>query len=123
MERMKTDYFILKTVEVTKAGQIVQFETKMPGDAKTLVGYQISATKSHDTKALAIVGISFNGARQNTINQELFNRNPANIRRRATALSQNMPLLPNAYTKGFVEDLNVAAVPYTVKFYFKLSTN
>ncbi len=123
MERMKTDYFILKTVEVTKAGQIVQFETKMPGDAKTLAGYQLSATKSHDTKALAIVGISFNGARQNTINQELFNRNPANIRRRATALSQNMPLLPNAYTKGFVEDLGVAAIPYTVKIYFKLSTN
>ncbi len=119
----KSDYFIIKEVEISKQGQVVQFETKLPASAKNLIGYQISATKHHDTKALATVGISFNGARQNTINKELIVRSPVNIRRRTEALGQNMELLQNSYAKGFVEDLGIVALPYTVKIYFKLSQN
>lgn len=121
MARIKTDYFILKKVKVIKTGEFVPFETKMPGKANCLTGYQISASKHHDTLAMANVGISFNGATVNTINQELINRNPANIRRRSLPLSQNMIPLNNSWAKGFVEDLGVVTVPYTVNIYFKLS--
>jgi len=121
MTKLKTDSFFLVEVEVTKAKEFVSFETKLPGFAKSLKGYQISANKSHESKALAIVGISFNGARENTINQELINRNPSTIRRRQRVLSQNMQILPNAYAKGFIEDLGVVQPPYLLKLYFNLS--
>ncbi|MFK5855783.1 MAG: hypothetical protein QM503_06605 [Bacteroidota bacterium] len=121
MNNNKSDYFILEHIDISKQGQIVQFETKLPARAKRLVGYQISSNKHHSTKAIATVGISFNGARQNTINNELINRDPSTIKRRTESLGQNMILLQNSYAKGFVEDLAVVAVPYTVKIYFMLS--
>jgi len=118
---MKSDYYILKEIIVEKQGQLIAFETKLAANAKRLVGFKISANSHHDTKALAIVGISFNGARQNTINKELLVPKPSNLRSRSELLGQNMQLLPNSYAKGFVEDLGVATLPYTVKLYFKLS--
>ena len=123
MSSIKSDYFFLKQVEIGKQGEIVQFETKLPARAKRLVGYQVSASKYHSIKALAMVGISFNGARENTINNELIVSNPSNLKRRTELLEQNMKLLQNSYAKGFVEDLSVVEVPYTVKIYFKLSQN
>lgn len=123
MSSIKSDYFFLKEVYISKQGQIVQFETKLPARAKHLVGYQVSASKYHSTKALAMVGISFNGARENTLNNELIVGNPSNLKSRTELLGQNMRLLQNSYAKGFVEDLSVVQVPYTLKIYFKLSQN
>jgi len=123
MSSIKSDYFFLKQVEIGKQGEIVQFETKLPARAKRLVAYQVSASKYHDTKALAMVGISFNGARENTINNELIVGNPSNLKHRTELMGQNMILLQNSYAKGFVEDLSVVEVPYTVNIYFKLSQN
>jgi len=119
----KRDYFLLKEVKINKANELVQFETKFSGEAKRVIGYFLSATKSNDKLALATVGISFNGGRENTINQDLIVRNPVNIRRRTQPLCQNQIILQNSYVKGFIEDKGVAAVPYTVKIYFHLSRN
>ena len=116
----KTSFFIVKEVEVTSAGQLVPFEFKLPGNVKYCIGYQISATTHHSTKSLATVGISFNGARENSITKELIVRNPAGIRRRQLSLTQKQRILQNSYIKGYVEDNNTASVPYTVKIYLHL---
>lgn len=119
----KLDFFVLKTVEIKTAGELKLFELKLPGSAKYCIGYQISATKHHDNLSIAKVGITFNGGRENTIVNDLIVRNPVNIRRRRTPLSQHQKLLQNAYVQGFVEDKGVVALPYTIKIYFHLKRN
>jgi len=116
----KPDFFILKTVSIATANELVEFETKLPGNATHLIGYKVSANTLHATKAFAQVGISFNGSRENTINEDLIVTSPANQGRRSLLLKQKQKLLQNAYAKGFVEDLGVVSVPYTVKIYFHL---
>jgi len=118
----KTNFFIVHKVEITHPGQLHPFELKFPGDVKWCIGYQISANKHHESLSLATVGISFNGARENTINRELFVHNPAAIRRRQIMLSQKQHILQNSFVKGYVEDKGVVPAPYTVKIYFHLST-
>lgn len=125
MAAKTTKYFILKEVEIPSANSVVQFETKLPGDAKRVIGYQITATNNHSvTKALATIGVSFNGGRENTIDRELIQRNPSsNVRRRVLPLTQNQFILQNSYVKGYVEDHGEAdTYPYDVKIYFQLST-
>lgn len=119
----KLDFFVLKTVEVTSAGELKSFELKLPGSAKYCIGYQIAATKHDDKLSLAKVGVSFNGGRENTIITDLIVRNPSNIRRRTKLLHQHQKLLQNSYVEGFIEDRNVASVPYTIKIYFHLKRN
>ncbi len=116
----KLDFFVLKTVKITSVGELKSFELKLPGSAKYLIGYQISATEHDDKLSLAKVGVSFNGGRENTITTDLIVRNPSNLRRRTKLLHQHQKLLQNAYVEGFVEDRNVANVPYTIKIYFHL---
>jgi len=116
----KTSFFIVKEVEVTSAGKLVPFEFKLPGNVKYCIGYQLSANRHHDAKSLATVGISFNGARENSITKELIVRNPVSIRRRQIPLLQRQRILKNAYIKGYVEDNGVVTAPYKVKIYLHL---
>jgi len=118
----KTNFFIVHKVEITNPGQLHPFELKFPGDVKRCIGYQISADRYHDTLSLATVTVSFNGARENTISRELIVRHPASVRRRRIMLSQKQHILQNSFVKGYVEDKAVAAIPYTVRIYFHLST-
>jgi len=119
----KLNFFVLKTVDIKTAGELKSFELKLPGSAKYCIGYQISATQHHDTLAIAKVGVSFNGGREDTIINDLLVRNPSNIRRRRIPLLQNIKLLQNAYVQGYVEDKGVVGLPYTIKIYFHLKRN
>jgi hypothetical protein len=119
----KKDFFLVKEVLIAKPNALVAFETKLPGEAKRVIGYLASATKSDDKLSIAEIGISFNGGRENTINRELIVHDASTICRRDFPLSQNQKLLQNAYVKGFVEDRGVVQPPYSVKIYFHLSRN
>ncbi len=119
----KINFFVLKTVDIKTAGELKSFELKLPGSAKYCIGYQLSATKHHDTLAIAKVGVSFNGGRENTITNDLIVRNPTNIRRRRIPLAQDLKLLQNAYVQGYIEDKGAIQPPYTVKIYFHLKRN
>jgi len=119
----KIDFFLIKEVEISKSKELVAFETKLPGEAKRVIGYFISATKSDEERAVAEIGVSFNGGRENTINRELVVRNSVNHCRRKYLLHQNQGVLQNSYVKGFVEDKGVVDAPYQVKIYFHLSRN
>jgi len=116
-------YFIVEKVTITKANELLQFEVKLPGTAKRVIGYQITASKSDDSKVVASVGIAFNGSRENTINRDLIQRSPNTIRRRYVNLTQNQVILQNSYVQGFVEDMGVVDPEYTVKIYFYISEN
>lgn len=116
---IKPDYFIIKEVLVDQANALVEFEHKLSGNATHLIGYKVTANKTN-LKAIATVGISFNGARENTINTDLIMSSSASQGRRSLLLSQKMLLIPNSYIKGYVEDLGLEA-PYRVKIYFHLA--
>jgi len=118
---MYKDYFIIESVTITQSGNLQQFEIKLPGNIKHVIGYHIGATVSHATKPLAQVGITFNG-RENTIEQLLVVHNTTQ-RRRRHILSQYQNILTNGYHAGYVEDLgNSATYPYTAKIYLHVST-
>lgn len=117
----KPDFFVIETVTISSANQLKEFEVKLPGNAKRIIGYKVTANKINAT-AIAQVSISFNGARENTINCDVIVHTPATMGRRSLPLKQNLKLLNNSYAKGFVEDLGVQAPSYKVKIYFHLST-
>ncbi len=114
-------FFIVKEIEVKHCKELVPFETKLPGDANRVTGYYISATKGDEHRAIAEVGISFNGARENTINTDVIINNRASVKRKNLPLSQNQLLIRNSYVKGYAEDKGVADTPYLIKIYFELN--
>ena len=116
-------FIVVKTVTITSANELQQFEVKLPGTAKRVIGYQITASKSNATQVAATVGVAFNGSRENTLNRDLIQRTPVSRRRRIDMLSQNQIILKNSYVQGFVEDLGVLTPTYTVKIYFWISEN
>lgn len=116
-------FFIIKEVEVKHKNELVPFETKLPGNANRVTGYHIGATKGKEHLAIAEVGISFNGARENTINQDVIISNRATRKRRVWPLKQNQLLIRNSYVKGYVEDKGIVEPPYRLKIYFELNKN
>ncbi len=117
----KPDYFIIQEVSVSAPDQLRDFEIKLPGNISHVIGYHLGATISHASKPLATVGISFNGGRENTIDQDVVVHNTTR-RRRRHILSQYQQIVKNSYHTGYVKDLgNAASYPYSVKIYLHVT--
>lgn len=114
-------FFIVKEIEIKQRFELTPFETKLPGNANRVTGYHISASKGNGQLAIAEVGISFNGARENTINTDVIINDRAALKRRVWPLTQNQLLIRNSYVKGYVEDKGIVETPYVVKIYFELN--
>ena len=109
------------SVTISQSGDVVTFRDKLPGRAKRLTGIFLSANTNHATKALANVGVNFNGGRSLITNQLL--RIPASDPvRKSYHFQVNQDIKQNSSVNGYIEDLgNASAFPYTVKIYYQLS--
>lgn len=118
---IKPDYFIIQEVAITAPGELKDFEVKLPGNITHVIGFHLGATIAHATKPIATVGISFNGGRENTIDQDIIVHNTTK-RRRRHILTQRQNILDNSYHFGYVKDLsNAASYPYTAKIYLQVT--
>jgi len=112
--------FSIASVIVPRAGAIVHVHHRLPGDAGRCLSVGFTASKVSADKALAAAGISFNGGKDKTINQFVFNK--GSFTRPYEGISVNQKLIQGTDVLGYVEDLSAGVVyPYTVKIYFELN--
>ncbi len=113
--------FHFTEVIVPSSGEIVRYFDKLPAKASLCCGVNISADTHHDTQALAMVAVSFNGGKDQAILEVL--KVKSTPQSKSLALNIIQPLDDNTSVMGYVKDLGFApAYPYTVKIYYTLKS-
>jgi len=108
------------SVSIPASGDIVSFQDKLPGKARKVISMIFSANAHHNTKALCNVGLTFNGGRNQEINQAIKEKDTG-PQTKSHPILVFVSLEQNANVTGYIEDFgNASAYPYTVKVYYEL---